>query len=61
MAVAEGGVMERAKALGLFRLEVNGALDTYDIYGMGVYRPETAATIEAAAMKLVERLGESDG
>ncbi len=52
--------MVKDKAWGLFRLEVNGILRTYDIYGMGVHLPETAAEIEKIAARLLGRLEGSE-
>ena len=56
--------MNKAKALGLFRMRVTGALD--DIwgrgvsYGMGIYIPGAVIEIEKLALQLHEDLNEAE-
>ena len=51
--------MEKAKALGLFRMRVTGALDVFRLHGMYIHIPETVAEIERLAIQLVEDLKEA--
>lgn len=48
--------MDKVKAIGLFRLQINGTLNIFNIYGQGVYLSEVANAIEEAALTLHTRL-----
>ena len=54
--------MERDKAIGLFMLGLNRALDPFQMYGQGVNIPPAKEAIKALALELHARLnGESGG
>ena len=58
----------REKALGQFRLRLNGMMSPFSSYGLGVFIPPTIEEIAKLALQLHERLngldvpiGSSDG
>lgn len=54
----EEALMEKEKAEGLLRLRLNGALDPFDIYGLGVFIPGAIGEIVILAEQYhQERLG----
>jgi len=54
--------MERDKAIGLFMLGLNRALDPFTMYGMGVHIPPAKDSIKEMALLPHERLSsQTDG
>ena len=52
--------MHSQKAMTQFRLQVNGILNLFNLYGLGVYLPEVASQIETLALQLHQRLNGED-
>ena len=48
--------MDKEKALGLFRLRLNGALENFNMYGLGIYIPQAIKEIERLALELHDNL-----
>lgn len=52
--------LKESKAIGQFNLALNGALDVFNAYGLGVHIPEVKKAITELALKLHQRLNGED-
>jgi hypothetical protein len=50
--------MEKAKALGLFRMRVTGVLSVFKMHGLDIYIPQSIEQIEKLAIQLHKDLEE---
>jgi len=51
---------DEKKAIGQFKLQLNGVLSLYNLYGMSVYIPSTISEIVKLSIQLHRRLNGED-